>query len=82
VNRWLQEYCRKENFFYVDYYTTMADKTGQMLADLSDDGLHPNAKGYRVMSPVTLAAINRMILTTAEQKEDAPAKRRLRPLGN
>ncbi len=77
LNRWLREYCRKENFTYVDYYAAMADKAGQMPADLSDDGLHPNAKGYRVMSPVTLGAINH-ILTPAEQTEESPAKRRLR----
>jgi lysophospholipase L1-like esterase len=80
VNRWLQEYSRKENFGYVDYYTAMADKTGQMPADLSDDGLHPNAKGYRVMSPVTLGAVNRIILAPAEQTGE-PANRRFRPLG-
>jgi lysophospholipase L1-like esterase len=79
LNRWIQEYCRKENFGYVDYYTAMADKAGQMPADLSDDGLHPNAKGYRVMSSATLAAINRIILTAAEQTEGAPPKRRSRP---
>jgi lysophospholipase L1-like esterase len=80
LNRWLQEYCRKENFSYVDYYAAMADKTGQMPADLSDDGLHPNAKGYRVMSPVTLGAINRILLG-AGPTEEAPARRRFGPVG-
>ena len=29
-----------------------------MQADLADDGLHPNAKGYRLMAPIALAAID------------------------
>jgi lysophospholipase L1-like esterase len=77
LNRRMREYCGKESFTYVDYYTAMADKTGQMPADLSDDGLHPNAKGYRVMSPVTLDAVNR-VLSNAQQSGETPAKRRLR----
>jgi lysophospholipase L1-like esterase len=81
VNRWLQDYCKRESFSYVDYYSAMADKAGQMPADLSDDGLHPNSKGYRVMSPVTLQVINR-ILTAAQQPEETPAKRRFRLFGN
>ena len=30
-----------------------------MPADMADDGLHPNAKGYRVMAPIALAAIEK-----------------------
>ncbi len=81
VNRWLQDYCRKENFTYVDYYAAMVDKAGQLPVDLSDDGLHPNAKGYRVMSPLTQQAINGM-LTSSQPPVETPAKRRLRLFGN
>ncbi|MGD1070938.1 MAG: GDSL-type esterase/lipase family protein [Bryobacteraceae bacterium] len=81
LNRWLQDYCRKENFTCVDYYAAMADKAGHMPVDLSDDGLHPNSKGYRVMSPVTQQAINR-VLTSAQQPEETPAKKRFRLFGN
>ena len=50
--------CQKESFPYVNYYSAMVDSNGQMTADLSDDGLHPNAKGYRTMSPLVVDAIN------------------------
>jgi lysophospholipase L1-like esterase len=56
----------------------MADSSGQMQADLSDDGLHPNAKGYRVMSPVALEAIGRAL---NGQPEDDKPKRRFKLLG-
>jgi acyl-CoA thioesterase-1 len=42
----------------VDYYTAVVDKAGFLQADLADDGLHPNAKGYRLMAPIALEAID------------------------
>jgi lysophospholipase L1-like esterase len=75
VNDWLKQYCQREGFTYVDYYTAMADTNGQLPADQADDGLHPNAKGYRVMSPVALSAIDRVLAIPAAAPE-APAKRR------
>jgi lysophospholipase L1-like esterase len=77
VNIWLKEYCRKEGFAYVDYYSAMADANGQIPADQSDDGLHPNAKGYRVMSPVALQSIDR-ILATPPPTESTPAQQKRR----
>jgi len=64
INRWLQDYCKREGFVYLDYYTALADAAGQLPADLSDDGLHPNARGYSVMSRVALEAINRALEAT------------------
>ncbi|MDQ1471925.1 MAG: hypothetical protein QOJ99_3405 [Bryobacterales bacterium] len=61
VNLWMKEYCRREGFTFVDYYSAMVDANGQLPADQADDGLHPNAKGYRVMSPVALQAIDRVL---------------------
>ena len=58
LNDWIRQYCQKESFPYVNYYSAMVDPGGQMMADISDDGLHPNAKGYRIMSPLVVDAIN------------------------
>lgn len=58
INQWLRALCQSAGYIWIDYYAAMVDPMGQMKADLSDDGLHPNAKGYRVMSPVALAAID------------------------
>jgi len=51
-----------------------------MKADLSDDGLHPNAKGYRVMSPVALDAVDG-VLSRPESPEENAAKRKFRIFG-
>ena len=58
LNNWLRTFCAQRQFPYVDYYSAMVDNHGYLQADLSDDGLHPNAKGYRIMSPIALAAID------------------------
>jgi lysophospholipase L1-like esterase len=79
INRWLQDHCRSEGFVYMDYYSFVVDSAGMLQADLSDDGLHPNAKGYRVMSPVALEAIGRALSgPSTEPEESQSPKRRFR----
>jgi lysophospholipase L1-like esterase len=65
MNRWNQSICRERNYLYVDYFSEMVDRQGFLKAELADDGLHPNAAGYRIMAPVALAAIDK---TLAPQK--------------
>lgn len=57
INAWLRSYTAGENLPYLDYYSKMADSGGLLQAELSNDGLHPNAKGYEVMRPLAEAAI-------------------------
>lgn len=75
LNRWLRAFCEKRNFVYVDYSAVLADTKGFLQADMADDGLHPNAKGYRVMAPVALAAIDRVLKV---RPQAAPEKRKKR----
>jgi lysophospholipase L1-like esterase len=42
---------------YLDYFPVLADEQGLLKADLSDDGLHPNAKGYALIAPLAEQAI-------------------------
>jgi lysophospholipase L1-like esterase len=57
LNDWLQAFCSQRGYVYLDYYAATVDQATQLQSDLSDDGLHPNAKGYRVMAPLAAAAI-------------------------
>lgn len=59
LNAWLKKFCAQRGYIYVDYFSAMVDSAGFLQADLADDGLHPNAKGYRVMAPIALNAIDR-----------------------
>ncbi len=65
LNDWLKAFCTQRGFVYLDYYPALADNTGQLGADLSDDGLHPNAKGYRVMAPLLTAAVSKAVAVPA-----------------
>jgi lysophospholipase L1-like esterase len=57
LNRWIKQYAKDNGDVYLDYYTATVDERGMLKAGLSDDGLHPNAKGYAVMVPLAEAAI-------------------------
>jgi lysophospholipase L1-like esterase len=66
LNGWLKNLCEQRHFRYVDYYAALVDKNGFIGADLADDGLHPNAKGYRVMAPIALEAIDASLSASAK----------------
>jgi acyl-CoA thioesterase-1 len=57
LNDWLKALCAQRGCAYVDYYSVLADQQGALLVDVSDDGLLPNAKGYRLMAPVLAEAV-------------------------
>ena len=65
LNGWLQNFCTQKGYTFLNYFKEMADQQGQMGADLADDGLHPNAKGYRIMAPLALAAVDKTVVTHA-----------------
>ncbi len=58
LNQWLKNYCAANGHIYLDYFSKMVDEKGMLKADLANDGLHPNAEGYKAMAPLAEAAIN------------------------
>jgi len=57
LNSWLKDYCAKNRLVYLDYFSAMVDDKGMLKRNLSDEGLHPNAAGYKVMAPLAEKAI-------------------------
>jgi acyl-CoA thioesterase I len=57
LNRWLKDYCAKNKLVYLDYFSALVDDKGMLKRDLSDEGLHPNAAGYKIMAPLAEEAI-------------------------
>jgi lysophospholipase L1-like esterase len=57
LNDWMRSYAAQNKLTYLDYYSAMMDEKGFLKDELSEDGLHPNAKGYAVMAPLAEAAI-------------------------
>ena len=48
-NAWLREFARSRGVDFIDYYAVLATPSGGLRADLTNDGVHPNAAGYAVM---------------------------------
>ena len=61
LNDWLRAYTSQHGYGYVSYFDAVVDKDGLFTDDLTDDGLHPNAKGYRLMAPLALAAADKSV---------------------
>ena len=57
LNDWIKGFCARRGCTYVDFFGPLADAEGMLQADVSDDGLHPNGKGYRLMAPILGQAI-------------------------
>lgn len=57
LNAWLREYAAKVHAVFADYYAALVDDKGMLREGYSNDGLHPNAKGYELLAPVAESAI-------------------------
>jgi len=57
LNQWVERYCASSNFIFLDYYSALVGSDGQMKEGVSDDGVHPNAKGYALLKPLAEKAI-------------------------
>jgi lysophospholipase L1-like esterase len=61
LNEWMKSYAAARGYIYLDYFSATADANGLLREELSSDDLHPNAKGYEVMAPLIVAAIERAL---------------------
>jgi lysophospholipase L1-like esterase len=61
LNKWLRDYSDQPGAAYCDYFSVMVDQEGFLKQGYSEDGLHPNAKGYELMIPVAQASIEKAL---------------------
>ena len=57
LNRWIKAYAASHGMVYLDYYSATVDAKGFFKAEITGDGLHPNAAGYEIMGPLAEKAI-------------------------
>ena len=67
LNAWIKTYCENKGFTYLDYFKPMADERNGMKAELTTDGVHCNADGYKVMEPLAQAAIENALKTNPKK---------------
>ncbi len=61
LNKWIKNYAEKNEIIYVDYFTPMADQRNGLKNEYSEDGVHPNLAGYKVMQPLVEKAIEKAL---------------------
>jgi len=61
LNQLIQSYASTHHITYVDYHAAMADKKKGLPAAFSEDGVHPNLKGYQTMAPLLEKAIEQAL---------------------
>ena len=61
LNEWLKSYAAKTHSIYADYFAAIVDDKGMLKDGFSRDGLHPNDKGYELLTPVASAAIEKAL---------------------
>lgn len=68
LNAWLAGYAADQGAQFVDYADAMAGPGGELRPELTEDGVHPDADGYAVMTPLALAAIERAVASANERQ--------------
>jgi lysophospholipase L1-like esterase len=61
LNARLGKVAEREAIEFVDYGAALATSTGAMKPELTYDGVHPDAAGYAVMSPIGREAVARVL---------------------
>jgi lysophospholipase L1-like esterase len=74
LNHALERYCRANGLVYLDYFSAMVDERGLMRKELADKGLHPNANGYAVMTPLAARAIEQALAGPGTAPQVPPAR--------
>ena len=72
LNAWMRAYAARHGLVYLDYHSAMADARQGLERELSEDGVHPNEAGYRVMAPLAEKAIAEAL----RPRRKAPSTRR------
>jgi lysophospholipase L1-like esterase len=57
LNEWINSYAKRNHFAYADYYSVLHDGLGGLRPEDTWDGVHPNAAGYQLMTPIAEQAI-------------------------
>jgi lysophospholipase L1-like esterase len=59
LNRLLAEMCKAHHWQLIDLNPILADAEGKMKQEMTFDGVHPNEKGYSLLSPVVEEKLKR-----------------------
>jgi lysophospholipase L1-like esterase len=61
LNNLIKGYAKKNSITYIDYYSPMVDSQKGLDKKWADDGVHPNAAGYKLMEPLLIKAVGNAV---------------------
>jgi lysophospholipase L1-like esterase len=61
LNGWIKSYAGTHNCIYLDYFSPMSDEKNGLKKEYTQDGVHPNLAGYKVMEPLAEEAIKKAL---------------------
>lgn len=61
LNRMIKDLAEKNDFYYLDYFSAVADSRNGMKKAYASDEVHPTAEGYKVMEPLVEKAIESVL---------------------
>jgi lysophospholipase L1-like esterase len=61
LNENLKAFAKSSGTLYLDLYSFVVDDKKGMKKEYSEDGVHPNVDGYKVMEPLVEKAINSLV---------------------
>ena len=60
INSLIKDYALSNGIVYLDYYSSMVDENEGLNSDYTEDGVHPNKEGYKVMSGLAEKTISQI----------------------
>ncbi len=60
LNDWIKDFCQQNGLVYVDFYSPVADSTGKLAKEFTNDGMHCNATGYAKWKPIVVRALKEL----------------------
>lgn len=61
LNTRLRRYAEDNGIVFVDYHSAMKDRQGGLPKEYSEDGVHPNLQGYKVMERLVQEGLEKVL---------------------
>lgn len=61
INLWMENYAKKTGVAYLDFFSHLSDSRKGMKKRFAKDGVHPTEAGYKVMEPLIMDKIRKLI---------------------
>lgn len=68
LNHWLKHWSEANGLIWLDYASALQDDAGKLSRQYSDDGVHPNENGFKVMAPLAEQAVNAALQKQQQEK--------------